>query len=512
MTTSTTVRPASNEAGLSFSGVAFLVAILAFAPLIKGGNRPFPLLILELAAIGLLCILLVRPHFRQRLSRAALIALAALVALPVVQLIPIPESIWALLPGRDYYLGALKAVGVEPAHRSMSLIPNATESAWLVLLLPVSVFLATVATDKSRLKDLVNLFIGLALLQAIIGLAQFGTGSLTIFWPEEGARFAGVSAHGTYANSDHLAGLLEMALPVVLGLLVANVRLGRSDKVRSTQRPNIRQRLSRLFTSGIRFNLVAIYLAAGLGILLGIVFSRSRTGIALAMLGILLCALIFGSHLGGRRSTRVITIFTVIGSALALEIGLAPVLARFASQGVTDPYRWSIYIGTLQGIWEFFPTGSGFGTYPSVFRRFHPGDVPQFVNHAHNDYLEWIFEGGVPAALLMFALLTFYLLRWREIWPREENWSPYSFMRISAGIGLFLIGLHGFIDFNLHIPANAVYFAFLAGVFFHPETPSRQAQAAPLPKAPVVATPEPSPVMVSGPPPEPAQIRNPFAD
>ena len=348
--TRNTARPASKEAGLSFSGVAFLGATLAFAPLVKGGNRPFPLLILELAAIALFCILLIRPQFRQRLSRAALIALGILVALPVVQLIPIPESIWALLPGRDHYLGALKGVGVEPAHRSLSLIPNFTESAWLAVLLPVSVFLATVATDKSSLKNLVNLFIGLALLQAIIGLAQFGTGSLTVFWPEPGARFASVSAHGTYANSDHLAGLLEMALPVVLGLLVANVRLGSGGKVRSTQRPTIRQRLSRLFTSGIRFNLVAIYVAAGLGILLGLIFSRSRTGIALAMLGILLCALVFGSHVGGKRSTRVISIFSVFGCALALEIGLAPVLARFASDGVTDPYRWSIYMSTLQGI------------------------------------------------------------------------------------------------------------------------------------------------------------------
>jgi len=134
VTTSTAIRPASKEAGLSFSGIAFLGAILALAPLVKGGNRPFPLLILELAAIGLFCILLVRPHFTQRLSRAALIALGILVALPVVQLIPIPESIWAVLPGRDYYLGALKAVGVEPAHRSLSLIPKVTESAWLVLL------------------------------------------------------------------------------------------------------------------------------------------------------------------------------------------------------------------------------------------------------------------------------------------------------------------------------------------------------------------------------------------
>jgi O-antigen ligase len=507
-----TARPASSEAGLSFSGVALLAALLAFAPLIKGGNRPLPLLILETAAAILLCLMLIRPQIGSRPPRFILLALAVLVALPLIQLIPVPMSLWEYLPGRRYYAEAMAGVGITPQYHAATLLPNITEAAWLTLLVPVAVFLATLATDQQRLKQLVNLFIGLALLQAIIGLAQFGTGSLSVLLPEPGSRFAGISAHGTYANSDHLAGLLEMALPVVLGLLIANIQLGGGKKFRASLQLNIRQRLSRLFNSGIRFNLVALYVAAGLGIVLGLIFSRSRTGIGLAMLGILLSALAFGNHLGGKRSSRVITIFTVIGTALALEIGLAPVLARFASQGVTDPYRWSIYTGTLQGIREFFPLGSGIGTYPSVFRRFQPGDVPEFVNHAHNDYLEWLFEGGLPAALLMFAFLALYFLRWRQIWPREEQWSTYAFMRISAGLGLLLIGLHGLIDFNLHIPANAVYFAFLAGVFFHPETPAPQVPGVPLKKTPVVARPETPPAMVAKPQSAETPNRNPFAD
>ena len=57
------VRPASNEAGLAFSGFAILGTMLIFARLIMGGNRPLPLLIIELAAIVLLCLLLLRPGF-----------------------------------------------------------------------------------------------------------------------------------------------------------------------------------------------------------------------------------------------------------------------------------------------------------------------------------------------------------------------------------------------------------------------------------------------------------------
>jgi O-antigen ligase len=506
------VRPASNEAGLAFSGIAILGAMLIFAPLIMGGNRPLPLLILELAAIALLFVLLLRPSFEQHLSRPFLIALGLLVALPLVQFLPLPEFVWNWLPGRDFYGAASSAAGVAPKYRTVSLIPGATESALLALLVPVAVFLATVSTSETQLKRLINLFIGLAVFQAIIGLAQFGTGSMTVLASLEGE---GVSAaHGTYPNSDHLAGLLEMALPVVLGLLIANIQIGGGTQARSSRKPPLRQRISRLFSSGIRFNRVAIYAAAGFAILLGLTFSHSRTGVSLAMLGILVSALIFGRWVGGQRSSRLITAFTVIGVALALEIGLSSVLGRFTGKGMTDDLRWSIFAGTIQGIREFFPIGSGFGTYPAVFRRFQPGNIPEFVNHAHNDYLEWIFEGGLLAGILMIVFLVLYLLRWRKIWPREEYCPPYNFMRISAGIGLLMMGLHGLVDFNLHIPANAVFFAFLAGVFFHQATPAKAAQSPRPPKVrkePAI-TPAPKPVTLPEPPAPAADIRNPFAD
>ena len=504
------VRPASDEAGLAFSGIAILGAMLIFAPLIMGGNRPLPLLILEIAATILLCLLLLRPGFSQHLSRPLLILLGALVALPLVQLLPLPEFVWNWLPGRSFYGAASSAVGITPGYRNLSLIPYLTESALLALLVPVAVFLATVSTSEAQLKQLVNLFIGLAVIQAIIGLAQFGTGSMTVLPGLEGEAIS--AAHGTYPNSDHLAGLLEMALPVALGLLIANIQIGKASPARSTRKTPIRQRISRLFSSGIRFNRVAIYGAAGMAILLGLTFSHSRTGVALAMLGILVSALVFGSRVGGQRSSRLVVAFTVIAVALALEIGLTSVLSRFTGKGMTDDLRWSIYAATFQGIREFFPFGSGFGTYPAVFRRFHPGNIPEFVNHAHNDYLEWLFEGGLAAAVLMIGFLALYLLRWRKIWPREDYCPPYGFMRISAGIGLLLIGLHGMIDFNLHIPANAVYFAFLAGVFFHQASPAKPENSARAQKIRPDPAPKPAPVKIPEPPAAATDIRNPFAD
>ncbi|MBM4221073.1 MAG: O-antigen ligase family protein [Gammaproteobacteria bacterium] len=485
-------------------GAPLLGAVLVFAPLIKGGNRPIPLLVLELAALALLAHAAVRPAFAGHLSRTMLAALAALLAIPLLQLMPLPETIWAALPGRDFYAAALATAGIESGMRSISLVPRVTEFAWLALLPPLAVFVVTTGLPDHKVKTLVHVFIGMAVVQAVIGLAQFGTGSAWVLGAIDGSPID--SARGTYANRDHLAGLLEMALPLALALLAANIHLhGGARHPRHHRRPRLRQRLAALFSREFRLNRAALLGAASIAILLGLIFTRSRTGVALAMLGIFLSALAFSRRVGGERSAGLITVFSVIGLALAVEVGLAPVLGRFTDQSIEADSRWSIFAGTLAGIGEFFPLGSGIGTFPEVFRRFQPGDVPKFVNHAHNDYLEWLFEGGLPAAALIAVFLVLYVLRWRQVWTRE-HWSHLRFAQVAAGISLLLIGLHGIVDFNLHIPANAIYFAFLAGVFFHREEEHQDVQRKHRPEAEHKQEPAPAP----SPPVENA--RNPFAD
>lgn len=495
------VHPASREAGFVFLGAPLLGAILVFAPLIKGGNRPIPLLLLELAALALLVHAALRPAFAGHLSRPMLAAIGLLAALPLLQIVPLPAFIWSLLPSRDFYVAALASAGIESAPGTLSLIPRATEAAWLALLPPVAVFLTAVALPDDKLKTLVHVFIGMAVVQAIIGLAQFGTGSVMVFWPAERPLDSGI---GTYANHDHLAGLLEMALPPALALLAANIHGGTHPGRRQLRRRGLRQRIGELFSHEFKLNRAALLAAAALAILLGLVFSRSRTGVALGMLGILICALVFARRIGGERSAGLVTVFSVIGLALAVEVGLAPVLERFTDQSVVDDLRWSIFSGTIAGIGEFFPFGSGVGTFPEVFRRFQPGDVPRFVNHAHNDYLEWLFESGLLAGALVAAFLVFYIRRWAQLWSRE-HWSQLRFAQIAAGIGVLLLGLHGLVDFNLHIPANAIYFAFLAGVFFHRE-------AAPAPHRPRHHAEPPPEQKPAAAPFTPDTASNPFAD
>lgn len=446
-----------------------LVALLTFAPLFRAGNRPLPLLIMELAALALLAWRFWSPLPEgQSLSRLMWIFLALLFLLPLTQLLAAPFELWGDLPGRSFYADALRQTsdGADLGWRAVSLIPTATEFAWLALLPPLVVFLAAIHLTNQHLLRLVLVFLGIATVEALLGLIQYGDGPNSVL--RFGNTLMGDSASGTYVNRNHLAGLLEMALPVGLALLAATVGHGRPFPTRGgrgRRKRTFRQWLARF--SVARINQAALFGATTTAILLGLIFTRSRAGVGMAMLGILLCTLTFSYRLGGRNVYGLMGTFTAVGVGLASLIGLAPVLSRFTLQDPLADGRWKIFDATVQAIGEFFPLGSGPGTFEAVMRRFHPADFPGVtINHAHNDYLEWLLEFGLIAAVLIVAWLLFYVRQWWRVWKGGE-WALFRFAQVGAGIALWLMLLHSLVDFNLRIPANAVFAAFLAAVFFH---------------------------------------------
>ena len=437
-------------------------------------------MVLELGGLVLLAYAVWQPRFKDHLSWPLLSTLLLVWLCPLLQLLPLPFDLWSALPGREPYAQALSEIGNDTPFnglRPISLIPVATEEACLALLPPLAVFLAAVGLPTRQLQSLLILLLGLAVLQALLGLIQYAQSPGSLFHL---GHYSG-NAIGTYANRNHLAGLLEMFLPIGLALLMAIVgRSKRSAHYRS-RRNKWRRRLARL--SALPLNRVALCIGAILIILLGLIFTRSRAGVSLAMLGILLCILTFSRRLGGNNVFGLLGSVTAIGLGLAIEIGLLPVLDRFTEQDPLGDGRWSIFAGTLQAIAQFFPLGSGGGTFVEVFRGFHPADlaVDHFINRAHNDYLEWIMEGGIMAALLLVLLLGFYLRQWSRVW-RRGAWPVFRFLQVGAGIALLLMLLHSAVDYNLRIPANAIFFAFLAAVFFHnyqeekPKSPRKTAE------------------------------------
>lgn len=437
--------------------VGLLAALMLFAPLFRSGQPPLAVLVLELFALALLVAALWRGSHGLVSAREWLV-LSLLLIFPLVYLIPLPAGLAAWLPGRDVYSTSLSLLGLGAMPIRLSVVPIETEYALLVLLVPVAVFLGTRSLDSRHIHRLVLVLLGIAVAQSMLGLMQFGGGKESGFYLGMTFTHFG-SAVGTFTNKNHLAGLIEMVLPIALALFLYSLGRGHGEGGR-----NWRHRVS--FFGSMHGHAAFLYGAVALLLLVGLVFTQSRAGIALGMLGILLAIIAFARRIGGDNVYGAAGTVIVVALGLGILIGLAPVLDRFTKIDPMEDLRWPMASATIAGIGTFFPLGSGPGSYAAVFPAFQPTELGRwFVNYAHNDYLQWLFEGGLVAGLLMLLMLAFYLLQWGRVWTRE-TWSRFRFVQVGAGIGILSMLLHETLDYNLHMPAIMVYFAFLLGIFF----------------------------------------------
>jgi O-antigen ligase len=440
-----------------------IVSLLAFAPLFRAGNLPLPLLILELGSLAVMVLLFLRPDVLVSIKTAYLALAAAIFLLPVIALTNFPVDVLQHMPGRGFLPQVYQAIElpIGKAWNSLSLVSHNTEAALWALLPPLAVFLGASSLKRRQVMKLVYLMLGVAILQAALSLMQYGggLGSVLYISNEYGIK----AAAGTYLNRDHLAGFLEMSFPVALALLAATIGQHRVDGISGS-----RWRKKVNFLATLKGHQATIFaLIAGL-VLLALIITRSRAGIALTMIGLVVALIVFARRIGGNNVYGTYGTLLAVILVLTAEIGLAPILDRFSSDPMSD-LRWDIYGSSLVGVFDNFPLGSGPGTYPDAYPAYQPHDMDAFINHAHNDYLEWVFDGGIMALLLILLALLMYGLGWSRV-LLKGRWRTFRYVQAGAGIGLLLLILHSFVDFNLHKPANAMYFAFLLAVFLRENT------------------------------------------
>jgi O-antigen ligase len=294
-----------------------------------------------------------------------------------------------------------------------------------------------------------QLLVAVAAVEAIIGLIQYGL---------LGGGAAGVRASGTFANPNHFAGLLVMVLPIAL--------MGLAVEIGDRTREHVRGRglfgaLKRAVASkGLK---VMIAVAVIVLLLMAIVFSRSRAGIALAALGVAVTTLTAAPRIGGPRAYGVMGLVLAVVVGLAAAIGLIPVIDRFADTDVFEDERWPMILAAVEMAGRYFPVGSGMGTFAALYPPFQPDRILALVHRAHNDYVEWVAEAGLLALVAIAVAVTMYVARLVML-AREQEKHRVHYLQVGAAIGLFLMALHGLVDFNLRIPANAIVFALLGGV------------------------------------------------
>ena len=447
-----------------------LILGLAIAVLAFGGVETVSFSIVEVVFFGAAALLLMTsPEITLPSPRKIIFIPVVLSGIVLLQLCPLPLSVLHRFAGRD----------VGQAHIRtgyLSFEPYATRTHFLVLLtcFIAFYFAQAVSQDRARKQFFIGSLVALGTFEAFYGLVQYLSGWQQIFTYVK--KFDLEEATGTYINRNHYAGFLEMILPFSLAFVFyeyGKLRGERDSKV------NLRSVIGKSAIQKLVLSLaISVVLCAAL------IFSRSRMGILAATASILVIfALVSISRFHGRMGSMLAATFILLSICLAVWIGPGPIVSRF--QTVNEEYsfggqsRISMWRDALPLIKHHPLLGTGLGTFPIAYTGGQTAFLSQFVNHAHNDYLEIAADLGIPAALIFFVSILFILVRViRSFLSGERDFERAVALGCAGSIVAIL--LHSFADFNLYIPANALLFSAILGLAVSVRTTSSEARGEPI--------------------------------
>jgi len=210
-----------------------------------------------------------------------------------------------------------------------------------------------------------------------------------------------------------------------------------------------------------RWPVVGLFAVLPIGALF---LSASRGGIVSfgAELGVLALVMILRRPMGKQLLAGAAVLLVAL--LLVSWLGIGQILQRLSSVQlleVTAGKRASMRGDTWRIFLDHPFVGTGLGTLQIVYPSYETLYDGKIVNHTHNDYLEALAEtgiaGGLCCAWFIGVLLAESLKR-----LRQHNNSFAETLQLSGFVACSGFLVHSLIDFNLHIPANALLFFLVA--------------------------------------------------
>ena len=321
----------------------------------------------------------------------------------------------------------------------LSFSPYATKVELLKAGAYILLFFLTVESFHTieEWKVFVWFLVSLGFFVSLLAVVQYFTFNGKLYWfrvlPQ------GVVPLGPFVNHNHFAGFVELTSPLGLAMLL-------SGAVRKDKLPLL------ILLSVLPIGALAL--------------SASRGGITSFLFEFVLLTFLMRNERKRSKQLLMASGFVLVVGFLALWLGLGRTVERFEHStpgDISRDRRVSIFRDTLQIVHDHPWTGTGLGTLETVFPRYESYYDGLVVDHAHNDYLELLADAGLVGGVFMLGFVV--LLAWRGVSNLRAANNPvcrtfYSGALVACA-GLLL---HSLVDFNLHIPSNALLFLLLAAL------------------------------------------------
>lgn len=410
---------------------------------------------LSVAACAIALLTLRREHVAARLWLFA--GFGSIMVLCFLHLIPLPSGAWQHLPGKELSVQVERVAGLGNHWRPLTFTPVKGLNALATLTTPLAVLLLGTQLGTEDLYRLRPLLLCFGIASALVGLLQILGGPSSALYVYR-IHHQG-SAVGLFANRNHAAVMLACMFPIM------------AVYVSMTDGKVVRQNLRQAATLSVGIVLVPLILLTG-----------SRTGMALALLAMAAAAILHHKALAGKTNGSYVTqtgrplIYVLLAAVLigivvlTIYFSRAEALERLVRQSVTEDGRAEFWQLGLQLTYTYVPFGSGIGAFVEPFQVEEQLGVlsPNYASHMHNDWLEIVQTGGLPAIMLLLAAVACYLRRTIKLWFKHDPDRDVVSVARLGSVLILMIALASVTDYPLRTPSFLAAFVIFCLWFAPP--------------------------------------------
>jgi O-antigen ligase len=432
-------------------GSAPAYIFITLAALLGGAGNSYPIIELVLQLLALVIIVSNVPRISwvdaSGPKRSALIWVVCLLALFGFQLVPLPWSVWSSLPHRDQASTILSAIN-QTGWRPFSLTWSDTLKDLFFLTIPLAALLLGMTSTLEQRINFLRIYLAVGVLSVILGALQIsGANGLNSFYLFPTAH-AG-SATGLFVNRNHQAIFLDIC--VVLSAIPTIF--------------DINTKRARTWTPGK--SLLSLSVAAIFA--LGVLTTVSRAGAALLPLAFIgFCWVQIRSGAPKKWIGAIAAMILVAAGFVATTFWSNVVGQRF--ELVEASKRFTTWDDTVYAIGQTLPLGTGFGSFVPVYQTVESLEAVDrtISNHAHNEYLQYALEGGLPTLLLVAGATIILVWAFLQFSSSKSRSARQKSLSIASLVGVLLIALHNIVDYPLRMAAVAALFGLLSAFVLVP--------------------------------------------
>ena len=380
-------------------------------------------------------------------SHAPLISiLVGVFVLVAVSLIPVPDSITTNLSGHNILTNIDNITGIGHIWRPFSMSPETTLNALFSLSIPLGVVLLCIQLNREEIFLLLPILIFFGLLSGCWGLLQAmgESGGLLYLYriTNDG------SAVGLFANRNHQAVMLASLFPMLTVYSSVGIKTVEQFK---------------------RKTIVA--LSVGVVLIPLLLVTGSRAGLVVGLLALLSIGLLYRKpridvpHKRMKRKFDPIYVAGAFGVALVAAITIlmsrAQSFDRILLGTQSDDIRWKIWQPVFEAAGQYFPFGSGAGSFVPVYQIHEPLSLLglYYRNQAHNDVLDLYLASGLLGFLLLVAFLAIVARSTINAFRQKLDGRREIVFRRLGAIIIAIYGISSMADYPLRAPASVVLFS-----------------------------------------------------